>query len=199
VAGKSDARYFSSRAEFRHWLRIHSSDASELVLGFQNKTSHKVGITYRQAVEEALCFGWIDGVRRRVDEHRYSIRFTPRRNRSIWSVANISRVQELKRLGKMERSGLAAFAARRPERSGIYSFENRPRKFPPAYEADLKRNPDAWKFYKTRAPWYQRTAAFWVLSAKKEETRRKRFVTLIADSARGQLIKPLRRTNSRAT
>jgi uncharacterized protein YdeI (YjbR/CyaY-like superfamily) len=190
----SNVLYFETAAQFRDWLMDHWDCASDLVLGFHNKNSRKSGITYRQAVDEALCFGWIDGVRRSVDEHRYTVRFTPRRARSIWSRINIQRVQELKRLGRMVPAGLKAFEARRPERSGIYSFENRPRQLQPAYEAEFKSNVAAWAFFQSRAPWYQRTASFWVMSAKKEETRRKRLATLIADSAQKRPIKPLTRS-----
>jgi uncharacterized protein YdeI (YjbR/CyaY-like superfamily) len=191
------ALYFKTAAEFRGWLVDHWNRGSELVLGFHKKKSDIIGITYRQALDEALCFGWIDGVRRSVDQRRYSIRFTPRRPGSIWSRINIARVQELQRLGRMTSAGLKAFEARRPDRSGVYSFENRPRRLSLAYEAEFKANKPAWSFFKSRAPWYQRTASFWVMSAKKEETKRRRLVTLIGDSAQGRTIKPLTKTAQR--
>jgi uncharacterized protein YdeI (YjbR/CyaY-like superfamily) len=185
--------HFKSAAKFRDWLADQGETASELLVGLYKKGSGKGGITYREALDEALCFGWIDGVRRSLDQNSYSIRFTPRRTRSVWSRVNIKRAVELKELGRMRSTGLKAFDARTPERSGIYSFENSPRKLEGRYAKEFKVNKTAWTFFQTRAPWYRRTASFWVMSAKKEETRRRRLATLIADSAQGRPIGPLRR------
>jgi uncharacterized protein YdeI (YjbR/CyaY-like superfamily) len=185
--------YFESAPEFSKWLGSHGGSSSELLVGFYKKDSDRGTITYREALDEALCFGWIDGVRRSVDQESYCIRFTPRRPGSIWSRINIKKAQKLKDLGRMHPAGLQAFAARRPDRSGLYSFENAPRELQASFQREFKRNKPAWTFFQDRPPWYRRVASFWVMSAKKEETRRRRLATLIADSAKGRSIKPLTR------
>jgi uncharacterized protein YdeI (YjbR/CyaY-like superfamily) len=192
-----EPRFFRSAEAFRRWLESHHGRQDELLVGFYKKDSGCGGITYPEALDEALCFGWIDGVRRRVDDVSYSIRFTPRRKRSIWSRVNLKRVEALEALGKMHAAGLAALARREPERTGVYSFEDRPRELDPAYEAEFKHHPEAWANFQARAPYYRRTAIFWVMSAKKEETRRRRLATLIQDSAKGRLIPPLRALEKR--
>jgi uncharacterized protein YdeI (YjbR/CyaY-like superfamily) len=185
--------YFKSAPEFCKWLECHGGSSSELLVGFYKKDSGRGTITYQEALDEALCFGWIDGVRRSVDQESYCIRFTPRRPGSIWSRINIKKAQKLKDLGRMHPAGLQAFAARRPYRSGLYSFENAPRELQASFQREFKRNKPAWTFFQDRPPWYRRVASFWVMSAKKEETRRRRLATLIADSAIGRSIKPLTR------
>jgi uncharacterized protein YdeI (YjbR/CyaY-like superfamily) len=144
-------------------------------------------------VDEALCFGWIDGIRRNVDDERYAIRFTPRRPRSVWSSVNVKRARELIEMGRMHPSGLKAFEERVPERSGIYAYEQGRQKLAESYERELRANGKAWEFFRAQAPWYQRTAAHWVMSAKREETRARRLATLIDDSANGRRIAPLSR------
>jgi uncharacterized protein YdeI (YjbR/CyaY-like superfamily) len=146
-------------------------------------------------VDQALCFGWIDGVRRSLGGTSYVIRFTPRKRDSSWSLVNIRRVKALIKEGRMQPAGLKAFRARRPERSGTYSFENRPQRLPPRYQKQLRADPAAWAYYRGRPPWYQRTVCHWILSAKKEETRLRRLAALIQDSAAGRLIGPLRALN----
>jgi len=158
--------------------------------------SGRTGMSYQAALEEALCFGWIDGVRRRIDDESYSIRFSPRKPRSIWSLVNTRRVARLRALGRMRPEGLKAFAARTEARTGVYSFESAPRKFSAEFEARFRRKPRAWKFFESRPPWYRRTASFWVMSAKQEATRQRRLEILIRDSGGGRLIGPLSRSGS---
>lgn len=143
-----------------------------------------------------LCFGWIDGIRRTVDADRYTIRITPRRRDSIWSRVNVGRVAELTRLRLMKPAGLKAFEARTAKKTGIYAFENRPKKLAPAYEKPFKAQPEAWTFFRAQAPWYRRTTAYWVMDAKKEATRLKRLAQLIRDSAAGRRVGLLRQAPS---
>ncbi len=182
--------FFKSPSEFRSWLAAHHGASRELWVGFYNKRAAKKGITYSEALDEALCFGWIDGVRKSLDQTRYYIRFTPRKQRSKWSLVNIKRVAALTKLGRMQPSGLKAFRERDKKNSG-YSYEQRPRKLPGRYERKLRANNRAWAFFKAQAPWYQRSAAWWVISAKQEETRLRRLSILIHDSANGRRLGPL--------
>jgi uncharacterized protein YdeI (YjbR/CyaY-like superfamily) len=174
-------KIFNSSAEFREWLEKNHDRVAELWLGFYNKRTHKKSITYRGALDEALCFGWIDGVRKSINQTTYKQRFTPRKPKSYWSAVNTRRAGELTTLGRMASSGVKAFEQRASD-SGKYSFESRPKKLPPGYEKQFKANPAAWEFFRTQAPWYQRTSSFWVVSAKQEETRQRRLATLISDS-----------------
>ena len=182
--------FFAKPADFRTWLEKNHDKVAELLVGFYKKGSGKPSITWPESVDEALCFGWIDGVRRRIDDESYSIRFTPRRPRSIWSNVNTRRVAELTKQGRMHRAGLEAFEARDAKRSGIYSFEQRERnqKLDAAHEAKLRANRKAWAFFQAQPPGYQRLASLWVMSAKKEETRLRRLAVLIDDSAAGRRI-----------
>jgi uncharacterized protein YdeI (YjbR/CyaY-like superfamily) len=180
-------KIFNSSAEFREWLETNHDRVAELWLGFYNKRTDKKSITYREALDEALCFGWIDGVRKSINQTAYKQRFTPRKPRSYWSAVNTRRAGELAKLGRMASSGVKAFEQRASD-SGKYSFESRPKKFPPAYEKQFKANPAAWEFFRTQAPWYQRTSSFWVVSAKQEETRQRRLTTLIGDSEKGRRL-----------
>jgi uncharacterized protein YdeI (YjbR/CyaY-like superfamily) len=189
--------FFRTPADFRKWFEKNHDKAPELLVGFYKKGSGKPSITWPESVDEALCFGWIDGIRRTIDDESYTIRFTPRRARSIWSAVNVKRVAELTKLGRMQPAGLRAFEARDPKRSGIYAYEqDRPKeeqKLGPEYQARLEANAKAWAFFQAQAPYYQRTVSRWVMSAKKEETRVKRLATLIDDSARGRRIGPMAR------
>jgi uncharacterized protein YdeI (YjbR/CyaY-like superfamily) len=186
--------YFARPELWRRWLARHHADASELWVGFHKKGSGRPSITWPEAVDQALCYGWIDGVRKRVDDSRYVIRFTPRRRGSVWSSVNLARVKELTALGLMQPAGLAAHAARTDARSGIYAYEQRKQaELPAQMERELKRSRKAWDFFRSQPPWYQRTASWWVISAKKEETRQRRLAALIEDSARGRPIGPLAR------
>ena len=185
------ATYFATSGEFRAWLEKHHANAQELVVGFHKVGSGTPSITWPEAVDQALCFGWIDGIRRGLDETSYSIRFTPRKRRSIWSARNIGRVEELTRLGLMTPAGVTAFEARSPERSGVYSFEQGAAKLEPAFEKELKSNRAAWDFFQSQPPWYRRAATHWVMSAKREDTRRRRMTSLIQNSAKSEPVPPL--------
>jgi uncharacterized protein YdeI (YjbR/CyaY-like superfamily) len=185
--------HFPSAAAFRAWLAAHHDSAAELWVGFHRKGTGRVGLTYLEAVEEALCFGWIDGIRKKIDDESYTNRFTPRRARSTWSVVNIRLVARLKRAGRMTPAGLRAFAARSAGRSGVYSFEQK-RKTAHLGAAEmrlLRANAKAWRYFESQPPWYQRTASWWVISAKREETRAKRLKVLVDCCARGERIGPV--------
>ena len=162
---------------------------SELEVGFHRRASGRPSITWPEAVDEALCVGWIDGVRRGIDGDSYRIRFTPRRPGSNWSRRNVERVGELAAQGRMRPSGQAAFEARRPDRTGIYSYELPTIDLDPAYEAELRRVPGAWEYLSHRPPGYRRTVTRWVMGAKREETRRRRLATLIEDCANGRPVR----------
>jgi uncharacterized protein YdeI (YjbR/CyaY-like superfamily) len=145
-------------------------------------------------VDGALCFGWIDGLRKSVDATSYKIRFTPRKPRSVWSAVNVKRASELSTMGSMHTAGLLAFQKREGKRSEIYSYEQRKAaKLPAAYEKEFRAHPVAWKFFRAQAPWYQRTCSFWVISAKKEETRLRRLAALIEDSEHLRTIRAMTR------
>ena len=188
-----DAIYFESPAAFRRWLAANHDTASELVVGFHKAHTGKPSLTWPESVDEALCFGWIDGVRHRVDEDRYTIRFTPRRRNSLWSFVNVRRVKALTEQRRMQPAGLAAFEARRAERGGAYSFEQPLTKLTPAEIRAFKANKPAWRFFEAQPPGYRKTAVFWVTSAKKPETRTRRLDTLISDSAAALRVGILRR------
>ena len=180
--------FFEKPSDLRDWLEAHSTTAHELWVGFYKKGSGRPSITWPESVDEALCFGWIDGIRKSVDDLSYTIRFTPRKRRSIWSAVNIKRAQELADRGLMRPAGLEAFQAREENRSGIYSYEQRSPELDGPYARRLKKNKAAWDFFRAQAPSYRKAANWWVVSAKKEETRIKRLEKLIEDSARGQTI-----------
>lgn len=175
--------YFQSAADFRKWLVANYNQASELLVGFYKKDSGRPSITYPEALDEALAFGWIDGVRRSVDSGRYTVRFTPRKPRSNWSDVNIKRVHELIKLGKMAQPGMRAFEQRDEEAAAKYSYERKTCKLDSAQEKQFRANQRAWEFFQEQPPSYQRPAIWWVVSAKQEATRQKRLATLIRDSA----------------
>lgn len=178
-------KFFSTQQQFRDWLERNHDSTTELLVGFHKKDSGKKSITYAEALDEALCFGWIDGVRKRFDETSYTIRFTPRKPRSIWSLINVNHVERLTKAGRMHASGLEAYAKRDPKRTGIYAFENRPKVLAPEYEQAIRRNKKAWEFFEKLPPSHKRVIIFWVMSAKKEETQLKRLKQLIESSAKG--------------
>ena len=180
--------FFPSAPEFRRWLEENHDKVSELWIGFYKKDSGKTGLTYPEAVDEALCFGWIDGIKKRVDEFSYMHRFTPRKAKSTWSLINIRRAEGLKKLGRMAPPGLKAFDARDSRESGVYSFENRPQKLDAVFEKEFRANRKAWEFFKAQPPGYQRTARWWVISVKREETRWRRLACLMDDSAKGRRL-----------
>jgi len=186
--------FFATPAALRAWLEAHHQGETELLVGFYKKGSGKPSITWPESVDEALCYGWIDGVRRRLGDDAYTIRFTPRQRRSFWSNVNIRRAGELIADGRMRPAGLAAFEARTGERSGVYSFEQKDEiAFDEAAARRFQSDAKAWGFFQAQPPWYRRTATWWVVSAKREETRAKRLATLIEDSAAGRPIKGLDR------
>jgi uncharacterized protein YdeI (YjbR/CyaY-like superfamily) len=186
--------FFPTPAAFRAWLQAHHQTKTELTVGFYKRGSGRPSITWPQSVDEALCFGWIDGVRRRLSDDAYTIRFTPRRPSSIWSSNNVARVGELTRQRRMRAAGLRAFAARTAAKTGVYSFErSHAATLTPPQEKRLRANRKAAAFFDAQPPWYRRTAVHWVISAKREETRARRLSQLIADSATGRTIAPLTR------
>lgn len=180
--------FFKTPSDLRKWFEANHASAAELWVGYYKKDSGKPSITWPQSVDEALCFGWIDGIRKSIDDLSYKIRFTPRKPRSIWSAVNIKRAQELLEQGLMQPSGLKAFAAREENRSGIYSYEQRSPELADQYAKKLKKDLAAWKFFQAQPPSYRKAANWYVLSAKKEETRLKRLDNLIEYSAQGQRI-----------
>jgi uncharacterized protein YdeI (YjbR/CyaY-like superfamily) len=187
-------RFFASPAEFRTWLQKHHAEAQELWVGLHKRRSGKASITWPEAVDQALCFGWIDGVRKSVNSLSYMIRFTPRKPRSTWSTVNIARANELMAQGLMSAAGLSEFQKRSEEKSAIYSYEQRKSaKLEPAQEDLFRANGQAWNFFQKQPPWYQRTSAYWVISAKKEETKMKRLSLLIECSERVNPIPALTR------
>jgi uncharacterized protein YdeI (YjbR/CyaY-like superfamily) len=181
-------KFFKSPSDFRKWLAVHHANATELLVGFYKEDTGKPSITWPESVDEALCFGWIDGIRRRVDKDSYSIRFTPRKTSSTWSAVNIGRAQELISEGRMTPGGEKAFAARKENRSGIYSYEQRSAELVEPYASALRRSKAAMKFFASQPPSYRKAANWWVISAKQEETRLKRLEQLIKLSAAGQTI-----------
>jgi len=183
-----EAIYFASPDEFRAWLDANYLAERELLVGFYKKGTGKPSMSWPESVDQALCYGWIDGVRRRVDDERYTIRFTPRKAGSTWSAVNIARAGELIELDLMQPAGLAAFDARREDRSRTYSYEQAEAALSDEFGATFRANPAAWDFFQSQAPSYRRIATYWVVSAKREETRRKRLATLIEDSAAGRRI-----------
>jgi uncharacterized protein YdeI (YjbR/CyaY-like superfamily) len=191
-------RFFATPDDFRAWLEEHHANASELMVGFHKKGSGRPSITWPEAVDQALCFGWIDGVRKSIDDASYMIRFSPRKARSIWSAVNVKRARELQDLGLMHPAGIAAVERRSEDRSGIYSHEQRDAvTLDKAFEQEFRANAQAWEYFQRQAPSYRKAAIWWVASAKKDETRRKRLATLIADSARGRTVPPLTRPAAR--
>jgi len=184
--------FFDSPAAFRAWLHEHHVHATALIVGFHKKATGKPSLTWPESVDQALCYGWIDGIRRSHDATSYTIRFTPRKAKSTWSAINIRRVGELTRLGLMMPAGVAAFARRDPARSEIYSFERHAKGLDAGAERALRRNAKAWAFWNAQRPSYRRTAAHWVMSAKRAETRAARLATLKACCAKGEWVPPLR-------
>ena len=179
--------FYASPEAWRAWLEEHHADAREHWVGFHKVGSGRPSVTWPEAVDQALCFGWIDGVRRRVDETSYMIRFTPRKKASKWSLINARRVEELREAGLMRPAGIAAFEAR--SETGTYSYEQRDAAvFDAERERRLRANAAAWEHFSAQAPWYRRTATYWVMSAKRAETREKRLATLMTDSAAGRRL-----------
>jgi uncharacterized protein YdeI (YjbR/CyaY-like superfamily) len=184
--------FFATPGEFRAWLTEHHESETELLVGFHKKGSGRPSITWPQSVDQALCFGWIDGVRRRIDDASYSIRFTPRTARSTWSAVNVRRVAELTEQGLIRPAGIAAFERRGDDKTAIYSYEQRKTAaLDREQERRFRADAQAWTWFQAQAPSYRRTATYWVISAKKQETRQRRLERLIADSAAGRPIPSL--------
>ena len=185
--------FFPTPAHFRRWLAKHHDSEDELWVGFYKKATGRPSITWPESVDEALCFGWIDGIRKSVDGEAYAIRFTPRRRGSHWSRVNLERVPVLIEEGRMAPAGMAAYEDRDPERSARYSYEREALRFSREQERELRRNPAAWAFWEAQPPGYRKLATGWVVSAKREETRARRLAQLVEDSANGLRIKQFRR------
>ncbi|KIC01037.1 YdeI/OmpD-associated family protein [Flavobacterium sp. PL02] len=175
--------FFEDQSEFRKWLTQNHLFETELLVGFYKVNSNKPSMTWSQSVDEALCFGWIDGVRRSVDADSYSIRFTPRKATSIWSAINIKKVEDLTEQGLMQPAGIASFKLRKEDKSRIYTHEIEEVHFSDEFEEIFKTNEKAWNFFQALAPSYKKVSKNWVMSAKQETTRIKRLNELIADSA----------------
>lgn len=184
----SEPVFFESQEAFRAWLEAHHADTPALSVGFYKKASGKGGLTSPQALEEALCFGWIDGVRHSLNADAYTNRYTPRRKGSYWSRVNIAHYERLAAAGRVHRAGKAAFEARDPVRDGEYSNEARKQGLSEEFEQQLRSHAVAWDYWSAQPPGYRKTAAFWVMSAKQEATRKRRLATLIDDSANGRRI-----------
>ncbi len=190
-------RFFATPAEFRRWLEAHHATATELLVGFYKTSSGKPSITWPESVDEALCFGWIDAKRKSLGADAYTIRFVPRKPTSMWSAINVAKIAALRTAGKLRPAGEAAFARRTAERTGVYSFErNQAAKLSREHAARLAANVRAHAWFTTQAPSYQRSAIHWVISAKQPATRDRRLATLIADSAAGRRIPPMRPTTT---
>jgi uncharacterized protein YdeI (YjbR/CyaY-like superfamily) len=185
--------FFETPAAFGRWLRRNHRKQSELWVGYYKKATGRPSLTWPESVREALRFGWIDGLQKSIDDESYRIRFTPRKPTSTWSRANVGFAEQLIAEGRMEPAGLAAFEARSERRSGVSTDEREGGAAEAHVERELKRNRAARVFFQAQPPWYRRTSARWVMSAKREETRQRRLATLIADSARGRTIGPLTR------
>lgn len=180
--------YFASPAKLRAWFAKNHATARELWVGFYKKGTGRPSVTYPEALDEALCVGWIDGVRRRVDDDRYTIRFTPRRAGSYWSAVNTRRAKALEAQGKMTKAGRAAFGARDPARTKRYSFEREAATLPPGLAREFRANEPAWRFFQAQPPSYRRALTWFIVSAKKDETRLKRLATVIEASAAGRRL-----------
>jgi uncharacterized protein YdeI (YjbR/CyaY-like superfamily) len=192
--GFEEPTYFATPEELRIWFEHHASDRSELWVGFHKRDSGLPSISWPESVDEALCVGWIDGVRKRIDDKSYKIRFTPRKPTSIWSAVNLKRVPELESEGRMKPAGLAAYARRSEKRSAIYSYEQRnSAAFDPDQENQFRANAAAWEHFEKQPPWYRRAAIWHVVSAKRPETKAKRLEELITASGEGKHIEQLRR------
>ena len=187
-----DVVFFSTADELRDWLDENHATANELWLGYHKKRTGRPTITWSEAVDEALCVGWIDSVRYSLDDERSAQRFTPRRQGSTWSAINVRKVADLTAQGRMRPAGLAAFAARDPEKTAIYSHEQDEASLTDDETAQIRKNKAAWTDWQRRPPSYRRTVTYWIASAKKPETRARRLEALIVASASGEPVGPMR-------
>jgi uncharacterized protein YdeI (YjbR/CyaY-like superfamily) len=194
-----DAIFFRTPAEWRAWLEAHAADETAVWVGFHKRGSGEAGLTWSESVDQALCFGWIDGRRQSIDSTRYRIRFSPRKAGSIWSTVNVARVEELREQGRMLPAGLEAFARRREDRSGVYSHEQAGEpSLEAAQELRFRERPEAWDFFCAQPPSYRKAALWWVVNAKRTETRARRLATLIDDSAARRRVGHLQRPGGRS-
>lgn len=184
-------RFFTTPAAWRAWLEQHHATRTELWVGFHRVATGKPSLTWPQSVDEALCFGWIDGLRRSLGMTSYAIRFTPRKPASIWSRVNLRRFDALAREGLVRAAGRAAWARRSEAHSGVYSFEQERAGLDAAAERRVRADRAAWRWWSAQAPGYRRTAGHWVASAKRPETRERRLATLIECCRKGEVIPPL--------
>jgi uncharacterized protein YdeI (YjbR/CyaY-like superfamily) len=185
-------KFFATPSDFRRWLEKNHDKADEVLVGFYKKASGRPSMTWSESVDQALCFGWIDGVRKGIDDISYTIRFTPRQARSTWSAVNVQKVKELTRAGLMHPAGLKAFENRSDDKTAIYSYEQRKNaKLDPGLEKQFRAHKRAWNFFQNRPPSYKTAAIYWVVSAKRGETRQKRLAKLIEDSEQGRTVPPL--------
>ncbi|MEO6529011.1 MAG: YdeI/OmpD-associated family protein [Gemmatimonadaceae bacterium] len=187
-------QFFDTPAKLRSWLEKHHESETELWVGFYKTGSGRPSITWPESVTEALCVGWIDGIRKSIDAEKYMIRFTPRKAKSIWSNVNIRKTEELVAEGRMAPAGLAAYALRTENRSGIYAFENKAAELDVELQTAFRKNRAAWKYFSSQPPYYRRVAAHYVASAKRPETRAKRLAALIEHSAQGERLPQLAST-----
>jgi uncharacterized protein YdeI (YjbR/CyaY-like superfamily) len=188
-SGNAEALFFATPDHFGKWLEAHHGNTSELWVGFYKKGSGRPSITWPESVDEALCVGWIDGLRKTIDAESYKIRFTPRKKTSNWSAVNIGRVRELTKLGRMRPAGVKAFDSRKEEKSGIYAYENRKSAvLGKADEKQFRARPKAWDFFQHQPAGYRKLATWWVISAKREETKKKRLEKLISESEAGRRV-----------
>lgn len=194
----TNIKFFKTQDALRKWLEKNHNKKDELWLGYYKKTSGKQSVTYAQAVDEAICFGWIDGIAKGIDEEKYCQRYTPRRPKSIWSAVNIKKVTELTKVGRMHEAGLKTFNNRDLNQAGLYSFEQKEITMPSAYIRKFKANKKAWAYFSNMPKGYQKTATWWVISAKQEATRLRRLDTLIKDSEARRKIALLTPTKEKA-
>jgi uncharacterized protein YdeI (YjbR/CyaY-like superfamily) len=180
--------FFENTQDFHRWLEANSEKESELLVGYYKVSTGKPSMSWSESVDQALCFGWIDGVRRSIDEASYCIRFTPRKPNSNWSAVNIKKVEELISSGQMTPAGLKLFGQRKESKSEVYSYENRTEAFPPEIEARFRQNEKAWEFFIKQAPSYRKTVIYWIMSAKQEATFEKRFAQLVSECVEGKRL-----------
>lgn len=191
-SGRMDAQFFDSPDDLRAWFEQQHETAPELFVGYWKKGTGGRGVSHPEAIEQALCFGWIDSVARRIDDQRYQVRFTPRRKGSVWSAVNIAKIAELTERGLMHPAGTRAFELRKPGQAGVYSYEQpEASQFDAEQTARIRADPAAWEWFSRQGPGYRRSATHWVLTAKRADTRERRLAQLIADSAAGRKVPPL--------
>ena len=188
---RDDVQIFPTAADFRAWLEQNHDTATELLVGYYKKGATKTSMTYAESVEEGLCFGWIDGLTRRIDDEVYTIRFTPRRKTSNWSAINIAKIAELTAAGRMHPAGTRAFEERDRRKDASYSYERPAQELPTDMLDRLRADAAAWAYWQSRTPSFRRQTTHWVVSAKRPETRERRFTALLTDAAAGRDPQPI--------